>query len=586
MGNSQSKHNFVDDQGLRHAFTAILPLFGCLHIILWWLHNGRYAFCTTKTKILLFRNRGRTNSLNPLVALVDEQMNPQQVGYIDKMLRLEFIERTTQGIKKLSRKDVCVADVGISGYIEETLAPTPSSLPWIFKYVGLGISQAIRIREYDAVNFRKLRKYCYDMSNSEYVSSLVGTGENMTQEMAKLFSEGGASGAFFYFSADGRFIIKTVRLYEKRNLIQLLEVYASHLLNLKSWDENEKKDTQAADFTLINHIYGLYSIKMYGIVQYFVVMENVLWTRVPIHERYDLKGAWINRYGNQGGVLRDNDLKRNLKIREDQAIKIFIAAWRDVSFLEKCQIMDYSLLVGIHFCSELRPKKGHCSALENDTDTDIYKDMDPNDTKFRCRIQRNSPESSPSSSQKNRFKPTVKKIINTSRSFFGGCSSTKIIGPGIYYLGIIDILQDWNNIKYIESKLKGYVFGYGGQSSINPTEYAQRFLLMLLERLNLSLCVFRLYKEMEMKLVSVKSKDPAVELDPACLRSEDKLYLIQVSYRNIQLQNWETWETLVKYNCDTVWLLKPDNASHSMMDGNIIYEKELDPQLRERANTH
>jgi 1-phosphatidylinositol-4-phosphate 5-kinase len=59
----------------------------------------------------------------------------------------------------------------------------------------------------------------------------------------------------------------------------------------------------------------------------------------------------------------------------------------------------------------------------------------------------------------------------------GAMKALMVDGPGFYYAGIIDILQEWNWKKRIERYFKVYLkrLDGNGLSAIQPTIYAQRF---------------------------------------------------------------------------------------------------------------
>lgn len=101
----------------------------------------------------------------------------------------------------------------------------------------------------------------------------------------------------------------------------------------------------------------MHRIKMYHLRRkvHFVVMTSVFDTPAQINTIYDLKGSLVGRAATQkerdsGGVLKDQDLLSDKrKIHLGAKKEAFMAQLqKDAMFLAKLNIMDYSLLVGIH----------------------------------------------------------------------------------------------------------------------------------------------------------------------------------------------------------------------------------------------
>lgn len=111
--------------------------------------------------------------------------------------------------------------------------------------------------------------------------------------------------------------------------------------------------------SLLSQFYGLHRVKMpYGKKIHFVVMNNLFPPHRDIHTTFDLKGSTIGR------DYREEDLAKNPRatlkdlnwLRRQQQLALGIQKkqlfleqlQRDVVLLKRLQIMDYSLLVGIH----------------------------------------------------------------------------------------------------------------------------------------------------------------------------------------------------------------------------------------------
>jgi hypothetical protein len=101
----------------------------------------------------------------------------------------------------------------------------------------------------------------------------------------------------------------------------------------------------------------MHRIKMYHLRRkvHFVIMASVFDTPAQINTIYDLKGSLVGRHATQteresGGVLKDCDLvDDHRKFHLGKKRRPFLQQLqRDAKFLASLQIMDYSLLVGVH----------------------------------------------------------------------------------------------------------------------------------------------------------------------------------------------------------------------------------------------
>ncbi len=114
--------------------------------------------------------------------------------------------------------------------------------------------------------------------------------------------------------------------------------------------------------TLLTKFLGMYRVKLYHLRRNvkFIIMNSVYYTDKSLQTFFDLKGSEIGRSAKPGqDVLKDNDLRKNLKsdafsfspeLRERFRAQIE----SDCNFLRKMQIMDYSMLIGVH---HIPPKK-------------------------------------------------------------------------------------------------------------------------------------------------------------------------------------------------------------------------------------
>ena len=133
----------------------------------------------------------------------------------------------------------------------------------------------IIFKDYEPFYFREIRT-SFGISDSEYID------EFMTAVKARLV-EGGASGAFFFFSKNEKFIAKSCTATEVANIRKSAPLYYDYM------KENRN--------SCICRIYGVYMLQIYGTPLSFYVMNNLFLNsrNESINEKYDIKGSHVNR---------------------------------------------------------------------------------------------------------------------------------------------------------------------------------------------------------------------------------------------------------------------------------------------------
>ncbi|GAM28302.1 hypothetical protein SAMD00019534_114780 [Acytostelium subglobosum LB1] len=261
----------------------------------------------------------------------------------------------------------------------------------------------------------------------------------------------GRSGSMFFRSNEGRYLIKTIPSYEEAVLKSFLPSYIKHI---------EKYPNSLLTKTL-----GCYSMTKAKELK-FIVMNNLFFTPLPIHEKYDLKGSTIGRQvqedlarnGDGGGSasssssklenvsLKDLDFKRKLNIAPEYKAPLMEQIEHDTKLLESNNICDYSLLVGVHRVDEFSP-----IALVSD-DTSSQNIIDVLSEGF--------------------FK---KKSGKTSifHQHYGGILSAD--RKEVYFISIIDIFTSWDFRKKYEAMIKSLVHDSSQISAVDPASYRKRF---------------------------------------------------------------------------------------------------------------
>ncbi|CAH8439060.1 unnamed protein product [Dicrocoelium dendriticum] len=193
-----------------------------------------------------------------------------------------------------------------------------------------------RFRTYAPIAFRNFRTR-YKLDIRDFLNSICNC------ELREL-SNPGASGSIFYITQDDEFIIKTVQHREGEFLRALLPSYFMNLMQHPP--------------TLLPKFHGFYCYQTSRKNIRFVVMNNLLPSSVKIHEKYDLKGSTHNRRASEKELAKSSPTLKDLDFRERNPHGIWLEAEtydaliktieQDCLVLESLQIMDYSLLLGIH----------------------------------------------------------------------------------------------------------------------------------------------------------------------------------------------------------------------------------------------
>ena len=218
---------------------------------------------------------------------------------------------------KLSKKDYSAV------LVQEF--PSSNSLP------------AFEYKEYVPKLFKLLRE-SFGVDSADYLVSI--TGGPALRELPSP----GASGCIFFLSEDDRFFIKSVRKDEMGIVLQFMKHYQRHVCRNPT--------------TLLVKFFGIHRVSPWfgrglGNAR-FVVMGNVLTTEKRMHRKFDLKGSTYKRtigkerLQDPNATLKDLDIDMRFLLSPRTYQKVMETMQQDVSFLADRNLIDYSLLLGVH----------------------------------------------------------------------------------------------------------------------------------------------------------------------------------------------------------------------------------------------
>lgn len=380
-----------------------------------------------------------------------------------------------------------------------------------------------RVSAHAPDTFADLRSW-FGISESAFRTSMLESGPYISFQSN---SKGAARvGGVFFFTRDGAYMIKTIKKSEAKTFLEMLPKYHKYMR------QNGRK-------SLLTRFCGMYSVKLTfpsnGPIlkmstekeHVFVIMNSVFPAEGSqfISERYDLKGSTVGRECSEdekaekgsSAVLKDLDLAREVELVRSldrpsrratsvgfQLGPSFKAALlsqlrRDVKLLVQCQVMDYSLLVGVVDMDTIPFDVSSMGAFHRSI---AYESLFRRQSKRRVNklkaagLQLVAPihiMSAPILYFGRRAlslaESTLSSILTLPLPYYGagmcgvdGGALAMVEGlrsgkRAIYYIGLIDFLQPWTARKVLERQMKG-MMGYDTHaiSCVAPEEYASRFL--------------------------------------------------------------------------------------------------------------
>ncbi|XP_049609921.1 phosphatidylinositol 5-phosphate 4-kinase type-2 gamma [Syngnathus scovelli] len=268
-------------------------------------------------------------------------------------------------------------------------------------------------------------------------------------------------------SYDRTLIVKQISGEDVADMHNILSDYHQHIVKCHG-------------STLLPQFLGMYRVSVESEETYLIVMRNMFSHRLVVHRKYDLKGSLVDREasdkerGKELPTFKDKDFRNNMQkvyVTDEQKEKFIEKLNRDVEFLVKLKIMDYSLLLGIHDVGRAEREEEEGEEVSNEEDQESENGLAPG--------------------------PAVGSYGTSPEGIAGYMSCCKPLGPGefdpyvdvyavascpgapqreVYFMGLIDVLTQYDTKKKAAHAAKTVKHGAGAEiSTVHPEQYAKRF---------------------------------------------------------------------------------------------------------------
>ncbi|CDW56944.1 phosphatidylinositol 5 phosphate 4 kinase type 2 [Trichuris trichiura] len=327
-----------------------------------------------------------------------------------------------------------------------------------------------KVKEYCPNVFRSLREK-FGVEEGDYLKSL-------TKNEPLPLDAHGRSNARLFTSYDMCFVIKTIDAEEVAEVHSILQKYHNYVVEQRSR-------------TLLPQYVGMYRLTVEGAEVYAVVMRNVFSRNYPISKKYDLKGSTVQRQASEKERAKEFPTYKDIDFLEEKC-KLYLSKrsrqrliemlTSDTDFLASLNLMDYSLLVGIHeLDSAPAASTGETSTKQTAATTsacrgDSSEVENGSDESNDYGSQPTPPESPPPCL--GAFAPfSGNEELQVDDEFYAVPARCDAPKKMIYFIGLIDILTYYGMKKLTATAAKAVKYGAEAEiSTVRPQQYAKRLV--------------------------------------------------------------------------------------------------------------
>ncbi|XP_056293596.1 phosphatidylinositol 5-phosphate 4-kinase type-2 gamma-like isoform X3 [Pseudoliparis swirei] len=312
-----------------------------------------------------------------------------------------------------------------------------------------------KFKDYCPQVFRNLREH-FGIEDQDYQVSLARS--------PPLKYEEGQGTKLLLTSYDHTLVIKEISSEEVEGMHNILSEYHQHIVTCHG-------------STLLPQFLAMYRVSVESEDTYLLVMRNMFSHRLHVHRKYDLKGSLVSRGASfkekvkELPTYKDVDFRNNMQkvyVSDDEKEKIVDKLNRDIEFLVRMRIMEYSLLLGIHDVERAEREE------EEEEMESSYEEEEEDENSLAPAPRPTSPEGI--GGYMNSFKPMGPGEFDPYVDVYAIQSAVGAPQGEVYFMGLIDVLTQYDTKKKAAHAAKAVKHGAGAEiSTVHPEQYAKRF---------------------------------------------------------------------------------------------------------------
>uniref|UniRef100_A0A1I8JK46 1-phosphatidylinositol-5-phosphate 4-kinase n=2 Tax=Macrostomum lignano TaxID=282301 RepID=A0A1I8JK46_9PLAT len=278
----------------------------------------------------------------------------------------------------------------------------------------------------------------------------------------------GRADARFLCTQNRRYVLRLITCEEVEQVHQVLQAYHGYIV-------------ECSAATLLPQYLAMYRATVEDTDYYLLMMRCVFNPRYKIHRKYDLKGSTIDREASEKErskelpTYKDVDFvtaRECIEVGPAEKARLMSTLRADVDFLQRENLMDYSLLVGVHDRSRL----GEDEAVDGaPCDLDEAGEADADGADSEAEEAAAAAAGATVSAGDDDDEEEAALVAPSEESF----AVTSASGQCVYFISIISILTKYGVRKRTAQTYKSMKHGSSSEnqlSTVRPEVYARRFL--------------------------------------------------------------------------------------------------------------